>query len=329
MDEKEITGLTRDVEALYKEVKSLKEQLRELKKIGDTFRERYEEMLGKEEEFLGQINEEIEREITVVVLGNIKKTIDRETAALKILRRNLRSQVRRQIGREIDKLRPHIRDLVSQEVKPISVEVMNQLKRQTGRELEKEVIEQVKEATESLIEQKEAVEQKAIVDELTGAFNRRFFETKLEDELTLAKRFKDRLSLIMFDIDHFKKVNDTYGHQAGDAVLSEVSATIKSKLSGTDTLCRYGGEEFAVIMPGTPVERALEVAERLRKAIEEHTFYSDEKLISVTISLGVSEYPAHAIIKQLLIETADAALYSAKHSGRNRVVQAEKQDNKT
>jgi len=313
--------IKKDSNSLSKEIKALKEDIKKLEKMGEGFQERYEEMLKKEEAFLGEINEEIEREITVMVLGAIKKTINKETTALKLLRRRIRSQVRHQvskeIGREIDKLIPDIKKMIKDEVKKVSLDIINQLKRQTGKHLEKEVKEQVKETTHILREQKEESEKKAIVDGLTGAFNRRYFETKLDEELLLAKRFRNKLSLIMFDIDHFKGINDTYGHRIGDVILQEVVEVVKGALTSVDFLCRYGGEEFAVIMPETDIEEAIDTAEKLRKTIEEHAFYGGDTLINVRISLGIAEYPMHALIKQGLIEKADRALYYAKQTGRN------------
>ncbi len=308
----------RDVE---KELKEIKEELKKLQKLEVSIQERYEELLKKEEAYLGEINESIEKELTVIVLGTVKKTINKEMTALKMLRRHIRNQVRHQVSKEIkssiSKLLPELNKMIKDEVKKTSLDIINQLKRQTGKQLEKEVVEQIKESTSALVEQKEESERKAIIDSLTGCFNRRYFETKLEDELNLAKRFRTKIALIMFDIDHFKKVNDTYGHQAGDTVLQEVVVTAKSCLSSADSLCRYGGEEFAVIMPETEISEAIDIAERMRKAIEEHAFYGGETLINVTISIGISEYPEHAIIKEAIIEKADGALYTAKNSGRN------------
>ncbi len=318
MDDKEIK---KDIEGLQKEIKKLKDEMGKAKKIGLDVEERYEDMLKKEEAFLGQINQEIEREITVMVLGAIKKTINKETVSLKVLRRRIRSQVRHQvskeIGKEVGKILPEMKRFIQGEVKKVSLDIINQLKRQTGRQLEREVIHQVKETTHILREQKEDSERKAIVDVLTGAFNRRFFEAKLEDELTLAKRFRTKLSIIMFDIDHFKKVNDTYGHPAGDTVLREIGEVSRTLMSSVDSLCRYGGEEFTIIMPETAIEDAIDTAEKLRKAVEEHAFYGGETLINITISLGIAEYPAHGLIKEELISKADGALYSAKQGGRN------------
>jgi diguanylate cyclase (GGDEF)-like protein len=318
MEDREIK---KEFEQLQREIKKLKEEIEKAKKIGLNIEERYEEMLKKEEAFLGEMNQEIEREITVMVLGAIKKTINKETISLKVLRRRIRSQVRHQvskeISREVSKLTPELKEFVKAEVKKISLDIINQLKRQTGKQLEKEVIEQVKETTSILREQKDESERKAIIDELTGAFNRRFFEAKLEDELNIAKRFRTKLSLIMLDIDHFKDVNDTYGHQAGDTVLVEIGQVVQSLMSSMDSFCRYGGEEFTIILPETGIEEAIDTAEKLRKAVEEHAFYGGETLLNITISLGIAEYPSHALIKEALIEKADSALYSAKQGGRN------------
>jgi diguanylate cyclase (GGDEF)-like protein len=311
----------RTAEKLEKEIRDLKDEVRKLKKLDSFVQDKYEDLLKKEEAYLGEINESIERELTVIILGTVKKTINKEMVALKMLRRHLRNQVRHQVVKDIknsiDHLIPDIKKMIKEEVRKVSLDIMNQLKRQTGKQLEKEVVEQIKESTSALIEQKEESERRAIMDQLTGAFNRRYFETRLEEELNLAKRFRNSMCLIMFDIDFFKKVNDTYGHQAGDAVLQEVVVAAKSCLSSADFLCRYGGEEFAVILSETKISEAIDIAERIRKAVEEHTFYSGETLINITISLGIAEYPEHAILKEAIIAKADGALYTAKRSGRN------------
>jgi diguanylate cyclase (GGDEF)-like protein len=304
-----------------RDIKEIKQELAKLGRIETKVQEKYEELLKKEEAYLGEINESVEKELTVIVLGTVKKTINKEMTALKMLRRHIRNQVRHQVSKEIkgaiDRLIPEIKKMIKDEVKKTSLDIINQLKRQTGKQLEKEVVEQIKETTSALVEQKEESERRAIIDQLTGCFNRRYFETKLEDELNLAKRFRNKLSLIMFDIDHFKKVNDTYGHPAGDTVLQEVVVAAKSCLSAADSLCRYGGEEFTVIMPETDISEAIDIAERMRKSVEEHAFYGGDTLINVTISLGISEYPEHAILKEAIVQKADGALYTAKNSGRN------------
>lgn len=255
----------------------INKEIEKLKKIEDYIKNKYDELLKKEEAFLNEINQQLEKEITVMVLGVVKRTVNKEMVNLKILRKNIRKQVRHQINKEvtksIQKLIPELKELIKNEVKNKSIEIINQLKRQTGKQLEREVIEQVKETTSILREQKEESERKAIIDELTGAFNRRYFETKLEDELSLAKRFRMKLCLLMADIDHFKNINDTYGHRVGDVILQELVSVIKENISSTDFLCRYGGEEFTIILTETDLEKGQQVAEKIRKSIEEHIFF--------------------------------------------------------
>lgn len=157
-------------------------------------------------------------------------------------------------------------------------------------------------------------------DGLTGLYNHRYFQERLETELHKAVARKGALSVLMIDIDHFKRVNDEYGHQMGDHVLVELSEMLKKKLREKDVLARYGGEEFAVILIGINKTTALKVAERMRSGVDEHEFATDfpEKL-SITISIGVSDLSA-CRDKRSLVELADKALFSAKEGGRNMVV---------
>lgn len=164
----------------------------------------------------------------------------------------------------------------------------------------------------------------ATLDALTGFYNRRQLEERIKQEVSGAKRQKRNLCTIMTDIDYFKNVNDTYGHAAGDLVLKNVSSVIKHQLRDYDIAGRYGGEEFAIILPYTKIEEAQMVAQRLRRAVENTKIDiskvntdTDEKIIGVTISLGISEYKPGDNEKTLL-QKADKALYKAKESGRNR-----------
>lgn len=160
--------------------------------------------------------------------------------------------------------------------------------------------------------------QYATLDALTNLNNRRQFETRLGQEISITKRQNNPLCAMMIDIDFFKKVNDTYGHAAGDEVLRTVASIIKEQLRESDIPARYGGEEFAVLLPFTKIEEAQIVGERLRKAVEAHPVRVDNVEIAVTISMGLAEYNRVETGEELF-ERADKALYEAKKGGRNRV----------
>jgi diguanylate cyclase (GGDEF)-like protein len=162
--------------------------------------------------------------------------------------------------------------------------------------------------------------QLAITDGMTQLFINRYFHQKLQEEIRRSQRYKRPVALIFSDIDHFKKFNDTYGHQQGDAVLITTAKIFRESIRDTDIPCRYGGEEFAIILPETGHEQALEVAERLRKNIEAYEFPALQgKPLKVTLSLGVATYPLHAENEPDLIKKADLALYACKEAGRNCV----------
>jgi diguanylate cyclase (GGDEF)-like protein len=156
-------------------------------------------------------------------------------------------------------------------------------------------------------------------DALTGIYNRRFLESRLHDECDKQRRYNSQMSLIMIDIDFFKKVNDTYGHQCGDLVLQSVAAKAASVIRNTDFIARYGGEEFCCLLPETSPDGAEMAAEHIRAHIEEMENHFEGKSIKVTISLGISSFAAEDT-PETLLKRADDALYQAKHSGRNRSV---------
>lgn len=165
-------------------------------------------------------------------------------------------------------------------------------------------------------------ERLTITDGLTRVYNRRYFELHLEKEVEEAKRYNTRLSMIMLDIDHFKKINDTYGHQQGDTILVNLAKALKKNIRGSDFVVRYGGEEFAIMMPGIDKDEGAVVAEKIRKIVESYPFPGKKKgeSMNITISLGVSEYnPAVMKSSDDLIRYADNALYEAKEGGRNQV----------
>jgi len=165
----------------------------------------------------------------------------------------------------------------------------------------------------------ERLEELAALDALTGLYNRRRFLEIMEQATAEARRYEHPLSLILTDIDHFKRVNDTYGHPVGDQVLKKVAAVLSIDAREPDRICRYGGEEFAAIMPHTDKEGSILLAERFRKRIKRQKFVSQGKEFSVTLSLGICTLPAFADGKEDLINRADQALYNAKNNGRDQV----------
>ncbi|HSA58197.1 MAG TPA: GGDEF domain-containing protein [bacterium] len=160
----------------------------------------------------------------------------------------------------------------------------------------------------------------AVVDALTGAYNKRYFEERIQEEFSYCFRNKVPLSLVMFDIDHFKNVNDTHGHPAGDFVLARIAALTKTIIRNEDVLARYGGEEFVVILKATDAEGAFTLAERLRRLIEESDFDFEEKKIRITISIGVASLVGQNFANwETMLKLADSLLYKSKNGGRNRV----------
>ena len=157
-----------------------------------------------------------------------------------------------------------------------------------------------------------------LIDALTGVYNRRYFDIYIDKVIPFSRRTNTPLLLVLFDIDHFKKVNDDYGHNFGDEVLKELAEVVGAIVRKSDGFVRFGGEEFAIIMPETTIETGMTIAERIRKAIEKTEFRYKGKKVPITISLGVTKYD-DVTIKEL-IERADQALYRAKKNGRNQVV---------
>lgn len=169
-------------------------------------------------------------------------------------------------------------------------------------------------------------EQESITDPLTGIYNRRYLERRLTDEIARSNRYGMPLSVLLIDIDHFKRVNDIYGHQVGDLVLEGLAQLIVTTLRTTDIVARYGGEEIMVIAPSTPLKTAADLAERLRKVVENASFEvpvelnRDISALGVTVSIGVACFGQQAKDMNDLIQYADKAMYRAKKEGRNRVV---------
>src|SRR5579864_2696612 len=163
----------------------------------------------------------------------------------------------------------------------------------------------------------ERVKQLAYLDGLTGIFNRRFFELRILEEIERARRYGTGMAVIMADIDQFKRLNDEFGHLLGDEVLRQVSSVFNQQVRKIDVVCRYGGEEFGILLTQTQAQHALAVAEKLRKAVESWQFPGVPS--AVTISAGAAAFPDHGTTRDELVRAADTGLYSAKQGGRNRV----------
>src|SRR5438270_440952 len=161
----------------------------------------------------------------------------------------------------------------------------------------------------------------ASTDGLTGIYNRRGFETRIIESLGAAERNGLGLALLMIDIDHFKKLNDEFGHLLGDEVLRQVAKIFSQHIRKNDLVCRYGGEEFAILLPETQTDRAMAVADKLRRVVQDFQFPGVPR--PVTISLGVADFPTHSTNRDELVRAADSALYVAKVNGRNRIETAE------
>jgi diguanylate cyclase (GGDEF)-like protein len=157
------------------------------------------------------------------------------------------------------------------------------------------------------------------VDELTKLYNRRYFVEALDGEFERASRYEREMALLMLDLDHFKKVNDTYGHPAGDMVLSDVGEILKKHIRRNDLACRYGGEEFAVVLPNVSKESVYSVYERFREMVSTQSFKCESKQFNITVSIGIAFSNDAESVNDLLAHV-DQALYQAKESGRNRIV---------
>ena len=255
--------------------------------------------------------EPVEKELIRRVASEIVSEIDAVVEHLEKHNRNLseKEESFKEIKENVEDR--SIKDMVSQILKEL-----REIKEQ-NEELKKRLEEansQIKKLTEELEDKKK----EATVDFLTQVANRASFDRALSDMVNDFYRRNYPFALIMIDIDDFKKINDTYGHQAGDYVLQELARVLKSQLRARDVIARYGGEEFAILLPGVTFSQALRVAERLRKSVEKHLFKFRDLQIPVTISLGLAMM-REGFDETAVIEKADKALYLAKRSGKNQV----------
>ncbi len=160
----------------------------------------------------------------------------------------------------------------------------------------------------------------SLTDELTGLANRRCFENTFEKEFLRAKRYNNKLTLVIFDIDYFKKVNDTFGHQCGDYILKQVSNAALQTFRKTDTVFRFGGEEFVVILTETDINQSIIPLERFRKTVETLDLNYHGQPVNITVSIGACQLTPDIHSKDILLEKTDNALYKAKNSGRNKTI---------
>lgn len=191
-------------------------------------------------------------------------------------------------------------------------------------------IRQIDQQMRQLTESQALLREQSVRDPLTKLFNRRYLEETLEREINRAKRDHIPLGVIMLDVDHFKRFNDTYGHTAGDVLLQMIGELLATRIRESDIACRYGGEEFTLILPGATLDVLQQRAERLRKEIKTLTVqFAGQTLNTVTLSLGIAVYPDHGATGAMILTAADTALYRAKHAGRDRVAVALETDENT
>jgi diguanylate cyclase (GGDEF)-like protein len=205
----------------------------------------------------------------------------------------------------------------------LGVLTLHSAKRNAFRENELQSLESVADICANSIQNAhyvERVKQLAYLDGLTGIFNRRFFELRIMEEIERARRYGTGLAVIMADIDQFKRLNDEFGHLLGDEVLRQVSSLFHQQVRKIDVVCRYGGEEFAILLTQTNAEHATAIAEKLRKLVEGWQFPGVPR--TITISAGVAAFPTEGRARDEIIRAADNGLYAAKQSGRNKVCRA-------
>jgi diguanylate cyclase len=273
------------------------------------FKEKYP-TVDKIETVLLQVESE-DKELLKTVAQEVVAEIDKVIEALATHNKHLEEKECsfKEIRDRVDD--SSVKDLLGQVLQELS------LIRKQNDEL-KSKLEEANEQIKKLTKELEESRREASIDFLTQVANRASFDRAITDMVNDFYRRNYPFALLMIDIDKFKNINDTYGHQAGDYVLKELARLLKSQLRARDVIARYGGEEFAILLPGVSFSQAIRIAERLRRSVEKHLFKYNDQTIPVTISVGVAMM-REGLDETALIERADKALYLAKKSGRNQV----------
>ncbi|MEA3506485.1 MAG: diguanylate cyclase [Elusimicrobiota bacterium] len=300
-----------------KELKLIDKQLVELKSEIDNLRRERHKIF----------NEEKERVRRIIDI-EVKKLTKHVKSSMKELSRQTSRQVSR-LYHEGKKVGQKIDQISEEKVVKKTAQTLEVMGKQAEKQLASNVKERIEKETSHLKEEMKVAEKRAIIDDLTGAFNRRYFIPRLKKELNIARTIDDNVALVIMDIDNFKNINDTYGHPAGDSVLEEVSDILRESKREDDVLVRYGGEEFVIIFPGMDKDAAYKAAERVRQAVNKNLFYWEGESFNVTLSIGGAAFPDDAGNYSDLLQKADKKLLEAKTTGKNKTLFVSRPSNKS
>ncbi|MGM0441335.1 MAG: GGDEF domain-containing protein [Elusimicrobiota bacterium] len=293
---------------IKEKIEDINKQLMELKREIDLLRkERYTIVEEQKNRFQRIIDIEIQK-VTSSVDDSLREISEQTSNQIYKLHNE-----GKKVGKKIDKV-------AEEKAEEKAAKTLYSMEKQAARKLKKDVENQIEKETGKMKDAVKEAEKKAITDDLTQAYNRRYFMPRLQTEFGIARRAGDNLSLVILDIDDFKKINDTYGHPAGDNVLAEISGAIKKHLRKSDLLIRYGGEEFVILLPRTTKDKAVKTAERIRNVVEDIPFYWEGDSFNITVSLGVATFPEDADKSKDLLNIADKRLLEAKETGKNKTI---------
>jgi len=271
-------------------------------------------------EFRDLIGETFKRDILRSVEDKMLKELDK----LKFIQSGIPQMIRDEISRALGKRVSDIKEETIKAGVSAAYSRIGLLQKRVEQEISRKIDRKIKREIKVVEEQKKEAEKKAERDSLTGCFNRRFLERKINYMLRQKKGVVSPFSIVMVDLDDFKKINDTFGHQTGDSVLAEVAFIMRKCVKSSGYVVRYGGEEFIIILQGMRNISAFNIAESIRRDVENRLFHNDsEKNLKVTTSIGIASYPENARDKFSLIREADKALYRAKKTGKNKVCVAD------